>query len=250
VTSKDHISVQSEKEAADIWGSGPLLPIRRAKGGEAGSYKPSAYLRALIVVVTCLVAVFGCDLVPQKPEAVFRLYRERMRSGQLEQARSLLSRESAILAQETATRYLLRHPPENLALLNTLDPVAEAVPVKVGKTNAIVRVRTLKGGLRLIRLVKQDGDANSSWKIDLSKELEAFRSFLSVRGALEMIREQAGEYAATLKAFRDQLDRMPAPEPEPSESTNKKKIKEKTSKGTKKKKSSSKTRTGRKKGRR
>ena len=63
---------------------------------------------------------------------------------------------------------------------------------------------------------------------------------------MEMIREQAGEYAATLKAFRDQLDRMPAPKPKPIESANTKKLKKK--KGTKKKKSRSKKTTRRKKG--
>ncbi|GEM_PF-834545 len=191
-------------------------------------------LAVMAGIVVCLAVVCGCDLVPQKPEAVFRLYRERMRSGQLEQARALLSRESQVLAREAATTYLLRHPPENLALLNILDPVAAPVAVKVGKTDAVVRVRALKGGLRLIRLVRED--ERSSWKIDLSAELKSFRSFLAVRGALEMIREQAGEYAATLKGFRDQLGRMPEPKPGPKKSVEKRKPKKKKGKGIVKKK--------------
>jgi hypothetical protein len=106
--------------------------------------------------------------------------------------------------------YRLRQPPENLALLNILDPVGSPVVMKEGDASALLQARTLKGGLRLIRLVRSD--EKSPWKIDMVEELAALRVFLEARGALDMIREQAGEYAAFWKAFTDQLGRMRAPE--------------------------------------
>ncbi len=56
---------------------------------------------------------------------------------------------------------------------------------------------------------RKSGD---KWQIDLTEELEAFRTFLEARKALEEIKEQAGEYAASLKAFSDQLQRINVPD--------------------------------------
>jgi len=163
---------------------------------------------SIILVGGALLA--GCSLVPQKPDAVFLLYRDRMKAGNLAQARELLSDESRKLAVDLESTYRLRQPPENLALLNILDPVGSPVVMKEGDASALLQARTLKGGLRLIRLVRSD--EKSPWKIDMVEELAALRVFLEARGALDMIREQAGEYAAFWKAFTDQLGRMRAPE--------------------------------------
>jgi hypothetical protein len=54
----------------------------------------------------------------------------------------------------------------------------------------------------------QEGE-KPKWKVDLTRELSDLRSFLEVRQALDMIREQAGEFAATLKAFNEQIERFP-----------------------------------------
>lgn len=179
---------------------------------------PCSFLRtglarcvSIILVGGALLA--GCSLVPQKPDAVFLLYRDRMKAGNLAQARELLSDESRKLAVDVESAYRLRQPPENLALLNILDPVGPPVVMKEGDASALLQARTLKGGLRLIRLVRTD--EKSPWKIDMVEELDALRVFLEARGALDMIREQAGEYAAFWKAFTDQLGRMRAPEEQP-----------------------------------
>lgn len=169
----------------------------------------------------------GCSLVPQKPDAVFLVYRERMKAGNVQQARELLSDESRNLAAELNGTYKLRQPPENLALLNALDPVSPPVVMKEADTYALLQARTLKGGLRLIRLTRTDD--KSPWKIDIMEELGALRLFLEERAALDMIREQAGEYAAFWKAFTDQLSRMKVPDlprQEPKEKVDKQKKKE------------------------
>jgi len=164
------------------------------------------------VVVMGIVSLLGCQLVPRKPEAVFVLYRERMAAGKLEDARALLSEESRDLALKIAAKHKLRQPPESIALLNMLDPASPPLVVKEADDYALLQVRTVKGALRLIRLGR--ADAGSPWRIDISEELKGFRLFLEARGALDMIREQAGEYAAFYRAFSDQLERISVTEPQ------------------------------------
>ena len=147
------------------------------------------------------------------------LYRDRMKSGNLDQARALLSDSSQRLVTALTEDYKLKESPESMALLNALDPANPPTVVKTTDTLALLNVRTLKGGTRLVRLTRRNAD--SPWKIDISEELSTFRSFLQTQQALDMIREQAGEYAASWKAFSDRLERMrvvepPAPKPEPS----------------------------------
>jgi len=161
----------------------------------------------------------GCNLVPSTPDGLFVLYRDRMKFGNLDQARALLSDDSRRLVSTLTEDYKLKEPPESMALLNALDPASPPTVLKTTDTLALLNVRTLKGGTRLVRLTRPNADA--SWKIDISEELSSFRSFLQTQQALDMIREQAGEYAASWKAFHDRLERMqvvepPAPTPIPS----------------------------------
>jgi hypothetical protein len=210
------VSVQESKMRLRIGGEPRVRISRPACSGlhesSQGYHSRKGILQGLLIglVVLCALALFACDLIPPKPEAVFILYRDRMKAGSLQEARSLLSPQSRSLVEALLTDYQLRHPPENLALLNILDPVTAPVAIKTGDTRALLRVRTLKGGLRLIRLERKSSD--DPWSIDLSEELKSFESFLRVRAALETIREQAGEYAATLKAFEDQMRNMNVPE--------------------------------------
>jgi hypothetical protein len=129
----------------------------------------------------------------------------------LDEARSLLSNDSRRLALELAAEHKLQQPAESLALLNALDPTAAPVVMKSEEMSTLLQLRTLKGGLRLVRLIRKD--PNSPWKIDIAEELRSLQSFLETRGSLDMIREQAGEYAATYKAFSNQLEKMHIPEP-------------------------------------
>ncbi len=170
-------------------------------------------VRAVWAIAALAVILGGCQLVPNQPEAVFVLYRDRMKTQNLDEARSLLSNDSRRLALELAAEHKLRQPPESLALLNALDPTAAPVVMKSEEMSALLQLRTLKGGLRLVRLVRKD--PNSPWKIDMAEELRSLQSFLETRGTLDMIREQAGEYAATYKAFSNQLEKMHITEPPP-----------------------------------
>jgi hypothetical protein len=86
--------------------------------------------------------------------------------------------------------------------------------MKSEPTEALLQVKTLKGGLRLIHLMRTD--PNSQWTIDISEELRALDSFLKARSALEAMRDQAGEFAASWKAFNQQLDKMHVTEPPPA----------------------------------
>ncbi|MEJ2719119.1 MAG: hypothetical protein P8182_18630, partial [Deltaproteobacteria bacterium] len=165
------------------------------------------------ILIAGIALLGGCELIPAKPEAVFVLYRERMKAGDIKQARALLTDESSALAIKLASRFKLKQPPEDLALLNALDPVSPPLVMKQGDTYALLQARTLKGGLRLIHLVRPDKKA--PWKIDLTEELNALHKFLEAREALNMIREQAGEYASFWRAFKDQLERMKVPESRP-----------------------------------
>lgn len=172
---------------------------------------PGGLVRLVWALATASVMFCGCQLVPNQPDAVFVLYRDRMKTQNLDEARSLLSNDSRRLALELAAEHKLQQPPEALALLNALDPTAAPVVMKSEETSALLQLRTLKGGLRLIRLIRKD--PNSPWKIDLAEELRSLQSFLEARGTLDMIREQAGEYAATYKAFSNQIEKMHIPEP-------------------------------------
>jgi hypothetical protein len=171
---------------------------------------------ALFCIIAMVAALVGCDLTPSKPEAVFILYRDRMKSDRVDEARKLLTEESRNLATAAAAKYKLKQEPENLALLNVLDPMSVPLVMKEEDTEALLQLRTLKGGLRLVRLVRHD--RKSPWHVDILAELKAFVDFLEVRSALDMMREQAGEYAASWKSFDNQLRRMhvvEAPPPPP-----------------------------------
>jgi hypothetical protein len=150
--------------------------------------------------------VFGCELAPSRPEDVFTVFRERMKSGDLGEARKLLSDESRSLVESLNKKYKLEMPPEDLAILNLLDPQSNPTVTMVEEKFALLRVRTLRGAPRMVRLVRNDSKAN--WKINLNEELESLASFLEAQTALEMLRDRAGDYAATWRAFSDQLDRI------------------------------------------
>ncbi len=79
-----------------------------------------------------------------------------MKTQNLDEARSLLSNDSRRLALEMASEHKLQQAPESLALLNALDPTAAPVVMKSEETSALLQLRTLKGGLRLIRLIRKD----------------------------------------------------------------------------------------------
>ncbi len=183
--------------------------------GEVSRVGLSRISLARLVGIFALLSVYlsGCQLVPSKPDAVFILYRDRMKSENLTQARELLSEESRGLALELSSQYKLDQPPESLALLNALDPTAVATIMQSEDTLALLQVRTLRGGLRIIRIVRKDSTA--AWKLDMSEELKSLKAFLDARSALEMMKDQAGEYAASWKAFNDQLKRINPTEIEP-----------------------------------
>ncbi|MFH1112823.1 MAG: hypothetical protein V1792_02785 [Pseudomonadota bacterium] len=180
-----------------------------------GDTMTSCPLRRLISagVLFAALLIFGCDLVPSRPEAVFVLYRDRMKAEKLQDARKLLSEESKVLSVKLTEDFKLKEAPENLALLNVLDPVTAPLITQSETDSALLQVRTLKGGVRLVRLVRPKPDA--SWAIDIGGELKALKKFLGTRRALETVREQAGEYATSWRAFSDQLGRMRATEPPP-----------------------------------
>jgi hypothetical protein len=172
-----------------------------------------------------------------------------MKSEKIEQARQLLSEQSRELIGKLSADYTLEQPPENLALLSVLDPVTLPVVAKSEDAAAVLQVRTLKGGMRLVRLVR--ADPRSPWKIDLTEELQDLQTFLGARSALESMREQAGEYAASWKAFTDQLGRMnvtdsdtdkPTPTATSPENRKKKQVKTRTKKLNERKKESVKKR--------
>ncbi len=126
----------------------------------------------------------------------------------------MLSEDSRKLVTTLSAEYKLKEPPENLAILNVLDPVSAPAVLKTTDTLATLNVRTLKGGTRLIRLVRKD--AGSPWKIDISEELGALESFLNAQKALDTMREQAGEYAKSWKAFSDKSGKSQAVEEPPA----------------------------------
>ncbi len=163
------------------------------------------------VILATAAFLCSCNLTPTRPDAIFTVYRDRMKAENIKEARTLLSDDSRKLAITLESTYKLRQPPEDLALLNALDPVSPPVITEKSEKLTLLQVRTMKGGERLIRVARKD--SSSPWKIDLTQELTVFQSFLEARRALETVREQAGEFAATWKAFNDRLSKMPEPEP-------------------------------------
>jgi hypothetical protein len=164
-----------------------------------------------IVAIFCFFLV-SCDVAPVKPEEVFMLYRERMNTEKVQDARNLLSPASLELIKQIDQRYKLGQPPEKIAFLNILDPVSPPVLVKADEGLAILQVRTLKGASRLIRLTRTD--SKSPWKIDLTEELKSLQLFLEAKEALSGLQQQAGEFAASWKALDNQLEKMGGPEAE------------------------------------
>lgn len=172
----------------------------------SGSYR-------ILVCLVVLAGLVSCDITPVKPEEVFIVYRERMNAQKNEDGRKLLSPDSLILVKQISDQFKLDQPPEKVALLNILDPVSTPTVVKMDKDVALLQVRTLKGATRLIRLTKPT--PNSGWKIDITDELKSLQNFLEAQEALSGLQQQAGEFAASWKAFDNQLEKMGGPEPEP-----------------------------------
>ena len=95
---------------------------------------------AAVAVMLC-----GCQLVPNQPEAVFVLYRDRMKTQNLDEARSLLSNDSRRLALELAAEHKLQQSPESLALLNALDPTAAPGGHEIGRNVCFVAAKNTQG---------------------------------------------------------------------------------------------------------
>ena len=55
----------------------------------------------------------------------------------------------------------------------------------------------------------------------MTSELKAFQKFMGARSALDGMREQASEYAASWKAFTEQLGKMHVKEDKPDAETKK-----------------------------
>ncbi len=84
-----------------------------------------------ILAMMATLVVASCNLTPSKPEAVIMVYRDKMRSGKVDQARELLSEQSRFTAQSLDKDYKLAQSAENLSLLNALDPLNMPTPVSV-----------------------------------------------------------------------------------------------------------------------
>jgi hypothetical protein len=173
--------------------------------------------RMRIILLLGFAFLSACNLVPAKPEAVFDLYRDHMRQGRITDARGLLTDGTVAQIRSIESKYQLPQAPEELALLNSLDPGTPPSVMKVEETTASLQVRTLKGALRLIRISRTTPE--QPWKLDFTEELEALDLFLKGRAALDSIREQAGEFAAAWRAFNDQIAEMNVPQkaPEPEQ---------------------------------
>jgi hypothetical protein len=191
----------------------PAFPEMQATGFVPGTTNPTGSGLAVVLrlaLTTAALLVLGCELTPTKPDVVFTLYKDRMKTGKLADARESLSDGSKALVEKLNAEYKLRQPPEELALLNILDPVTPPTVMKAEDTYALIQVRTLKGELRLVRMVR--ASAGAPWKLEMTEELKALEAFLEARQVLEMMREQAGEYAESWKAFNEQLGKMGVPE--------------------------------------
>lgn len=192
---------------------------RGIRGGPDGVSVGKLALKSTLLFLALAALLAGCDLTPTRPDAVFILYRDRMKAENLEEARSLITDQSKELAVSLESRFQLKQPPEDLALLNALDPIAAPTIAELKDKAAILNARAMKGTNHPVKLVKNSSDGR--WKVDLSEELASLRAFLEARQALEMVREQAGEFAASWKAFNEQLGKMeipetPPPKPEPA----------------------------------
>lgn len=117
----------------------------------------------------------------------------------------MLSDESRALAEKLAADHRLEQPPEALAVLNALDPVALPNLLKEEEASSLLQARTLKGGLMLIRMSR--AEQKGPWRVDLTDQLKNLRRFLEAQKALDSIRDQAGEYAAFWKDFAGQAGR-------------------------------------------
>ncbi len=170
--------------------------------------------RLYVIAVLTLLFLAACELTPSRPEDVFTVYREKMRAGQLHEARKLLAPQSATLVEALAATYKLDAPPENLALMNILDPQSSPVVTVVEDAFALLNVRTMRGAPKMIRLIRET--PKSHWKINLNEELTSLETFLEAQAALETMRDKAGDYAASWKAFNDQLERINIPEEPPA----------------------------------
>ncbi len=168
-----------------------------------------------LVSVALRVLSLGCALflccacgrlAPSTPEAVFNTYKTLVKGGKLAESREILTGPSRAQALRLAGDYHLEQSPEEAALMNALDPVTEAVPIKVADSMAQVQARTIKGGLRLVRLSRSSPD--DPWKVDLTDELRELETFLKGRKALEDLRNQAGDVATSVKVFNEQLTKM------------------------------------------
>jgi hypothetical protein len=170
------------------------------------SYTNNSILPLFFVLGLTAVLVVGCDLVPQKPDAVFVLFRDRMNQGKVTEARDLMTPESRDLALTLKTKYRLADEPETLGLLSSLNPESQPVVVKGGEDYAVLQVRRLSGDPVIVRLIREDPKAG--WKIDLKEELQALESFLEGREALDMLRELSGDFADAWKNFYNQRKRI------------------------------------------
>ena len=125
-----------------------------------------------------------------------------MKAEKIADARQLLSDRSRRLAVSLETTFKLRQPPEDLALLNALDPVSPAVIVEKTDTLTLLQVRTMKGGVRLVRVARKDPSA--SWHVDLSEELTSLQSFLQASRALEGSPRTGRRVRINLEGFQRQ----------------------------------------------
>ena len=207
------------------------LPLQKGRVGFSCYACHRHVLFAVFAAVMCL-CWSSCDLIPRKPADVFVVYRKRMINEQLGDARKLLSKSSLKLVKLLERDFNLEQAPEALALLNILDPTSPPLIKSSDDTTTILQVRTLTGGLRLVRVTRKSKDAH--WKVDLTQELTNLKKFLTIRGALEQYRNQAGAFAGAWKSFVDQLEKMkglrPPPPPMPSvkDEPKKRKIKGRT----------------------
>jgi hypothetical protein len=164
-----------------------------------------------VLALVSAVLLCSCNLTPARPDAIFTVYRDRMKAENIAEARKLLTDQSRDLAVMLESTFKLRQSPEDLALLNAVDPVGPPVVIEKTDTLTLLQVRTLKGGVRSVRLTRPD--SSSAWRIDLAQELASLESFLQASRALDDVRGQAGEFAATWKALSDRLGTIHVPEP-------------------------------------
>jgi len=189
-----------------------IFPVRnRASDRVLGRWARYGLCCSVIMILGILS---GCDLMPSKPEAVFILYRDRMKSEKIDEARQLLSDRSREMVVRLEREYRLKQLPEDLALLNMLDPVSPPLLLKGEQNQALIQLRCLKGGMKTVTMVRQEADL--PWRIEIADDLKALEEYLGAKSALDTLREQASEYAASWKAFTTQLERIQVPPTEPA----------------------------------